>query len=220
MEKSFAKSQSGFMSKTLMTMASGLFLTFLIAYLTENYLINYLSYPILIIGMVAEVALVFYLSSRINKISLASARLWFFVYAALNGFTLSTIFLAYSIALLSSVFLLTAGMFFAASMIGITTKVDLSVMGQFFSMAIIGLFLMMLIGMFVPSLNFGIAVLGILIFSGLTAYDMQKIKRFHSSAYGINSEDVSKFTIIAALELYLDFINLFLFILRLINNKR
>ncbi len=220
MEKSYAKSQSNFIGRTLLTMSAGMFVTFVIAYITSTYLINLISFPLIIAAMIGEVVLVIYLSSRISRMSTASARFWFYVYAALNGFTLSMIFTAYSISVLSTVFLLTSGMFFASAMIGITTKIDLSGLGQFFMMLLIGIIILSLVQFFFQGLNFFIALAGIVVFSGLTAYDMQKIKRFHDQSNQFSQVDASRFVIIAALSLYLDFINLFLFVLRLFNDNK
>ena len=106
-------------------------------------------------------------------------------------------------------------------MIGITTKRDLSVFARFFMMLVIGIILMSIAGMFldITGLNFIISIIGIIAFCGLTAYDMQKIKNFHNKCYNVGAEDVSRYVIISALSLYLDFINLFLFVLRLFREK-
>lgn len=221
MEKSYVKSQSNFIGRTLLTMSGGLLVTFIIAFLTGTYFINVISFPLILAAMVGEVVLVIYLSTRINKMSAASAKLWFYLYAALNGLTLCLIFSAYNITAISTVFLLTSGMFFASAMIGITTKADLSALGQFFMMMIIGIIILSVLQIFfsLTGLNFFISLLGIIVFSGLTAYDMQKIKRFHDQSYHFSHDDTSRFVIISALSLYLDFINLFLFVLRLFRDN-
>jgi uncharacterized protein len=220
MEKSFDKSRANFMGRTLLTMSAGLLVTFIIAFITPYFMqsIN----PVLIFGaLIGEVVLVFYLSARINKMSVSTARMWFYVYAALNGFTLSIIFVAYASTIISTVFLITSAMFFCSAMVGITTKKDLSAVGQFFMMLLIGVIILSLVQMFFNSagLNFVIAILGIVIFCGLTAYDMQRINKFHSQSFYAAPDDVSRFAIIAALGLYLDFINIFLFVLRLYKNR-
>ena len=219
MEKSFAKSQVNFMGRTLLHMGLGLLVTFILAYLTPM-LINQISYAYIIGAAVLEVGLVIYLTRRINKMSTAKATFWFYVYAALNGFTLSVILASYDFGTAGIVFLLTSAMFFSSAMIGMTTKKDLTMFGQFFMMLLIGLLLLTLVQIFIPlqGLNFMIAIIGIIVFCGLTAYDMQKIKHIHAQSYNMASEDTSKFAIIAALTLYLDFINLFLYVLRLFRN--
>lgn len=220
MEKSFEKSQANFMGRTLLTMSAGLLVTFIIAFITP-YFMQSIS-PLFILGaLIGEVALVFYLTARINKMSVSTARMWFYVYAAINGFTLSIIFVAYASSLISTVFLITSAMFFCSAMVGITTKKDLSAMGQFFMMLLIGVIILSVVQMFLNStgLNFIIAIAGIVIFCGLTAYDMQRINKYHAQSYSAAPDDVSRFAIIAALRLYLDFINIFLFVLRLFKNR-
>jgi FtsH-binding integral membrane protein len=219
MEHSFEKSRVNFIGKTLLTMGFGLLITFVMAFLTPI-LFPEISYSILVGAMIAELVLVIYLSRRIQKLSVSSARIFFLVYALLNGFTLSIIFSSYNLSQVSSVFLATSATFFCSAMIGMTTKKDLSRFGQFLIMAVIGLLIMSILQMFLPlqGLNFAISLVGILIFSGLTAYDMQKVKMLHAQTFSINPQDTQKFVIIAALGLYLDFINLFLYFLRLLKD--
>lgn len=217
MENSYVQSQSSFISRTLITMALGLFITFIVAVATP-YVIP-ISFPLLLVLSAVELAVVWYLSSRVEKLSIGKARMWFYVYAILNGVTLSTIFRAYLLSDIAIVFLFASLMFFSSSMVGMTTKKDLSTFGRVLMMAVVGLILFGLFQVIFPSafqgLNTLIALVGILVFCGLTAYDMQKIKYFHSRSYGIDSITVSKYVIIAALGLYLDFINIFLYVLRL-----
>lgn len=219
MEHSFEKSRVNFIGKTLLTMGFGLLITFVMAFLTPV-LFTEISYPILMGAVIAELVLVIYLSRRIQKLSVFSARIFFLVYALLNGFTLSIIFSSYNLSQVSSVFLATSATFFCSAMIGMTTKKDLSRLGQFLLMAVIGLLIMSILQIFLPlqGLNFAVSIVGILVFSGLTAYDMQKVKMLHAQTFNINPEDTQKFVIIAALELYLDFINLFLYFLRLLKD--
>jgi FtsH-binding integral membrane protein len=219
MEKSFVRSQANFMGKTLLNMSAGLLVTFISAYLTRMFVV--LNPVVMILAAVVEIGLVFYLTRRINKLSVGKAAFWFYVYAALNGITLSVIFANYGMGKATTVFILTSAMFFCSSMVGLSTKRDLSAFGQFFMMLLIGLLILSVFYIFVPlsNLNFIIAVLGIITFCGLTAYDMQKIKYIHSQSYNFNAEDVSKYAIIAALGLYLDFINLFLYVLRLFRDR-
>ena len=220
MENSFEKSQSNFISRTLLTMGFGLLVTFIVAVLTPLFMPN-INMSLVLIAVIGEFALVLYLSRRINKMAVNTARMWFYVYAALNGFTLSLIFSTYQLNTVTTAFLITSVMFLCSAMIGITTKKDLSAFAQFFMMLVIGIILMSIAGIFIniTGLNFIIAVIGIIAFCGLTAYDMQKIKKFHNQCYNVGSEDVSRYVIISALSLYLDFINLFLFVLRLFRDR-
>jgi FtsH-binding integral membrane protein len=220
MENSFEKSQTNFISRTLLTMGLGLLVTFIVAVLTPVVMPN-INMSLVLIAVIGEFALVLYLTRRINKMAANTARMWFYVYAALNGYTLSLIFLAYGLDTVTTAFLITSVMFLCSAMIGITTKKDLSAFAQFFMMLVIGIILMSIAGIFINinGLNFIIAVIGIIAFCGLTAYDMQKIKKFHNQCYNVGSEDVSRYVIISALSLYLDFINLFLFVLRLFRDR-
>jgi len=217
MENLFERSQGNFISKTLLTMSMGLLVTFITAIVTAVLMAGAISMPMMIGAMIAEVVVVIYLSARIKKMSVNSARICFYAYAALNGFTMSVIFMNVNIAKVSAVFLITSAMFFCSAMVGMTTKRDLSTFGRFLMMMLFGLILLtftqFIFGL--SGLSFGVTMLGIFIFCGLTAYDMQKIKRFHAECFYLNAEDVSKFVIISALDLYLDFINLFWYILRL-----
>lgn len=220
MENSFEKSQTNFISRTLLTMGVGLLVTFFVAFLTPLVMPN-INSALMVIAIFGELGLVIYLSARINKMAANTARMWFYVYAALNGFTLSLIFSAYGLDTVTTVFLITSVMFLSSAMIGMTTKRDLSVFARFFMMLVIGIILMSIAGIFlnITGLNFIISIIGIIAFCGLTAYDMQKIKKFHNQCYNVGSEDVSRYVIISALSLYLDFINLFLFVLRLFREK-
>lgn len=219
MEGSFEKSKINFIGKTLLTMGLGLLATFVMAFLTPL-LFPEISYSILMVAVIAELILVIYLSRRIQKLSISSARVFFLFYALLNGFTLSVVFYAYNLSQVSTVFLVTSATFFCSAMIGMTTKKDLSALGHFLIMVVVGLLIMSILQIFLPlqGLNFAISIVGILVFSGLTAYDMQKVKMLHAQTFSTNPEDAQKFVIIAALELYLDFINLFLFFLRLLKD--
>ena len=220
MEKSFVRSQSNFIGRTLLIMGMGLLVTFLIAIATPMFF-NTINTGIVFAVMIAEVILVMYISRRIDRMSVGRARMWFYIYAAMNGFTLSIILYSYGTKLATTAFLFASVMFFCSAMIGMTAKRDLSAFGQFFMMLLIGLLIMVVFQMFFPlsGLDFVIAIIGIITFCGLTAYDMQKIKYIHQQSYNLNAEDVSKYAIIAALGLYLDFINLFLYVLRLLRRR-
>ena len=171
----------------------------------------------------AKLIIVFVLASRIDKMQATTATGLFVGYAVLNGVTLSTLFLAYSGASLASTFFITAGMFGAMALYGLVTKRDLTGLGSFLFMGLIGLLLAMVVNFFLHSstLDLAISVIGVFIFVGLTAYDTQKIKTMGEQ--GIMEQGaaaVRKGAIIGALTLYLDFINLFIMLLRLFGGGR
>lgn len=174
---------------------------------------------ILIIG---ELALVFILSARINKMSFMTAGLLFVAYSIVNGLTLSVILLAYTMESVASTFFITAGTFGAMALIGHFTKKDLSSIGQILLMALIGLVIASIVNIFLGSstMNMIISYVGVLIFVGLTAYDAQKIKKMIGD-YGFEINDnTMKIALMGALELYLDFINLFIHLLRILGDRR
>lgn len=169
--------------------------------------------------MIAELGLVWFLSARVMKMSLQTATLMFIVYSILNGVTLSVIFLAFSGALIAQAFFITAGTFGAMALYGYTTKKDLSSIGSILFMALIGLIIASIVNYFLGNsmLDLIISVAGVLIFVGLTAWDTQKIKAMlEEYAYDM-SEGSQKLALLGALTLYLDFINLFIYILRLLS---
>jgi len=173
--------------------------------------------------LIAELGLVIGLSWGINRISPATAVLLFFAYAALNGLTLSVLFVVYTLGSVAYTFFATAALFGVMSVIGYTTKMDLSKMGSFLLMGLIGLIIAMVVNMFWASTALGwiVTFIGILLFLGLTIYDTQRIKRMTAAALRQGNEDVqARMGILGALALYLDFINLFLFILRLTGRRR
>jgi FtsH-binding integral membrane protein len=171
--------------------------------------------------LIAEIALVVYLSARLNKISFATGAVVFGIYSLLNGVTLSSILLAYSAGTVYTAFLSTALTFGVMSLIGYTTKKDLTSIGSFLMMALVGLIIASLVNLFLRNsmMDTIITYLGLFLFIGLTAYDTQKIKQAISmqGQWGI---DVRKIALIGALSLYLDFINLFLNIVRLLGDRR
>ena len=169
--------------------------------------------------IIAELGLVLYLSFRIQKMSPASAASAFMVYSLLNGLTISAVLFVYSGSAVFQAFAITAGTFGAMSLYGLTTKKDLTSWGSFFFMGLIGIILASIVNYFfkLPGLTFAINIIGVLVFVGLTAYDTQKLKAYAMMAEG---ERVTNFAVIGALALYLDFINLFLFILRLTGGRR
>ncbi len=179
--------------------------------------------PIIYYGLIfAELGLVYYLSSRIFRMSFATAGLLFAVYSIINGVTLSLIFLIFNFGSIVSTFFITAGTFGAMAVVGSFLKKDLSIIGRFALMALIGLIIAGVVNMFMRSEGFSfiIAIIGVLVFTALTAYDAQKMKNLIAeNGYEIN-ENTQKLALIGALELYLDFVNLFLYLLRLLGSRR
>lgn len=171
--------------------------------------------------IIAEFALVFAISGAINRLSLSTATLLFILYSVVNGATLSTIFFAFSVATIGKVFFITAGTFGAMALVGYTTKTDLTSMGKLLFMALLGIIIASVVNMFVGSsgLDLILSYVGVLVFVGLTAYDTQKIKQMCQAAPDAG-ESTQKLALIGALSLYLDFINLFLYLLRIFGNNR
>jgi len=214
-----------FLAKVFNWMAIGLGLTGLIAYLTaqSGLAIAIVGSPIFFILILAELGMVFFLSARIDKIQPGTATGLFVGYSVLNGLTLSAIFLAYTKASIGGTFLITAGMFGAMAVYGLVTKRDLSGMGSFMFMGLIGIIIASIVNIFLQSsaLYWSISVIGVLVFVGLTAYDVQKIKRMGEQGIMEQGEAaIRKGSIIGALALYLDFINLFLMLLRFFGGAR
>jgi FtsH-binding integral membrane protein len=170
--------------------------------------------------ILAPLALVFFLSFRIQRMSVGAAQLTFWIYAALLGVSLSSIFLVYTMASITQVFFITAATFGAMSLWGYTTQRDLTSMGSFLTMGLIGILIAMLVNWFLasPALGFAISVIGVLVFTGLTAYDTQKIKETYY--VGDDGTVTGRKAIMGALSLYLDFVNLFLMLLRLFGDRR
>lgn len=174
----------------------------------------------LIVLALATLGLVFFISFRIHTLQYTTALSLFFVYAGLLGVMLSSIFLVYTGTSITRVFFISAASFGALSLYGYTTQRDLSAFGSFLVMGLFGLIIAMLVNIFLASsaLNFAISVIGVLVFAGLTAWDTQKIKEMYSA-----SDDGSvagRKAVMGALSLYLDFINLFLMLLRLVGDRR
>ena len=172
--------------------------------------------------VIAELALVFILSARIMKMSFSTAGIMFALYSVLNGVTMSFIFIAYTSTSIATAFFVTAGMFAAMSFIGFVTKKDLSSFGSFFTMVLIGLIIASLVNIFLNSsvMYWIITYVGVLLFVGLTAYDTQKIKQMLIEYGDEVNDSTQKLALIGSLSLYLDFINLFLYILRLFGNNK
>jgi FtsH-binding integral membrane protein len=168
----------------------------------------------------APLALVFFISARINSLSLSAAQISFWIFAALMGASISSIFLLYAQASIAQVFFITAASFGALSLWGYTTSRDLSGWGSFLFMGLIGIILASLVNLFIGStaLQFAVSVIGVLVFAGLTAYDTQQIKEM----YSVNDDGSAsgRKAVMGALRLYLDFINLFMLLLQLFGDRR
>ena len=175
--------------------------------------------PLQYVVMFAPLGMVFWLSATINKISASQARNRFYAYAAMMGVALSAILLAYTGESVARAFFITAGAFAGLSIYGYSTKRSLSAMGSFMIVGVWGLILAMIVNIFLGSaqLELMISVVGVLLFAGLTAYDTQKIKSMYSA--GDDKLTASRKSIFGALTLYLDFINMFLFLVRLLGNR-
>ena len=178
------------------------------------------SSPLVWIIMLAPLGVVLYMSFGIRKMSAAKAQGTFWIFAALMGASLSSIFLVYTGASITRVFFITAGTFGAMSIYGYTTKRDLTKLGSFLMMGLIGIIIASIVNIFMKStmMYFVISILGVLIFVGLTAYDTQKIKNMY--LVSDSGEIMGKKAVMGALTLYLDFINLFIMLLRLFGQRR
>ena len=178
---------------------------------------------VFIVLIIAQLGLVFSISGMINKMSASTATSLFVLYSALNGVTLSFIFLAYTSTSIASTFFICAGTFVACSIYGWTTKKDLTSMGGFMMMGLIGIIIASLVNMFFKSsaMSMIISYIGVIVFVGLTAYDTQKLKNMAmTQPDGADGSVVRKGAILGALSLYLDFINLFLMLLRIFGQGR
>src|SRR5438876_10382299 len=198
-------------------MCAGLGITAVVAYsianspgLVQAVVMNHLLFLGLFVG---QIALVFYLSARVDRLAPGTATLLFVAYAALTGVTLSVLVLAYTGASIATTFVVTAGMFGALALYGSTTTRSLAGAGQFFFMGLIGLVLASIVGIFwhSPALQFLISVVGVIVFTGLTAWDAQRLKQM---ALALPEGQAGSYAVVGALSLYLDFVNLFLMLLR------
>ena len=213
-----------FIGKVYRWMGIGLFLTAITAYFvaSSESMVNMLaSNSILFFGLlIAEFGLVIYLSARIQKMSAETATAAFIIYSVLNGITLSLLLLVYTGASVASTFFTTALTFSAMSAYGYFTKRDLTTMGSYLQMGLIGLIIASVINIFWANgtMYWIISYVGVLLFVGLTAYDTQKIKKMETMVEGV--QVTQKMAIMGALTLYLDFINLFLMLLRILGDRK
>lgn len=213
-----------YMSKVYQWMTVGLILTAVTAWaVSHTSLINIITNSFIpIILAVAEIGLVIAISSAIHRMSASTATALFVVYSILTGATFSVIFLVYSIGSITNAFVATAGTFLAMSIYGSVTKRDLSGLGSFLFMGLIGLIIASIVNIFLASsmMDFVISAIGVLIFTLYTAYDTQALRQFGAAAPEGDTAALQKGAILGALKLYLDFINLFLYLLRFLGTSR
>ncbi len=176
--------------------------------------------PLKWVVMLAPLGMVFFLSARLHRMSQSTAQITFWIYAAMMGISLATIFIAFTGASVARVFFITAGTFAGMSLWAYTTKKDLSGWGSFLFMGLIGIIIASIVNIFISSsaLQFAVSVIGVLVFVGLTAYDTQNIKNEY--AEHLDEETAGKLAISGALRLYLDFINLFIMLMHLFGDRR
>jgi hypothetical protein len=201
-------------------MAGGLAITGVVAYLFQGVYAQLAHSPIIYVIIFAPLLVVFLFAARIQSMSLGAAQATFWGFAALMGLSLSSVFLAYTGASIAEVFFITAATFLAMSLYGYTTKADLAKFGSFLMMGVFGIIIAMVVNIFMqsPAVQFAISVLGVVIFTGLTAWDTQRIKEVYLE--GDSDAIAGKKAIQGALALYLDFLNIFLFMLQLMGNRR
>jgi FtsH-binding integral membrane protein len=214
---------TAFLSKVYGWMFAGLLVTagiaFAIASSPELGLSLVRNRPIFWVLVIAQLGLVFYLSARVEKVAPMTAAGLFILYSALVGVTSSVVFLAFTMASIASTFIVTAGMFGSMAVFGSITKRSLAGVGQFMFMGLIGLILASIVGIFWQNdmLQFVIGVVGVIVFTGLTAWDAQRLKHM---AVALPDGQVGSYAVVGALSLYLDFINLFFFLLRFMGGRR
>ncbi len=230
--KSYASSVSGvsydaglrsYMVSVYNYMMTALGISGVVAFLTSNSpaMMNALfGSPLAFVVMLAPLGFVFFFSYKLNSISAQKAKTYLWVFSVLMGLSLATIFVAYTGTSIARVFFISAATFGSMSLYGYTTKKDLTAWGSFLFMGLIGVIIASVVNIFLKSsaLEFAISAIGVLVFVGLTAYDTQKIKQnyYHSA----DKETIAKMAVSGALNLYLDFINLFLMMLRLFGERR
>jgi len=205
-------------------MASGLAVTGIVAYLAADLGIyqRIAHTPLMWLVMLAPLAMVFIFSAGIQRMSFATAQIIYWAYAALMGLSLGVIFLAYTHTSIAMTFFITASMFVGMSLYGYTTKADLTKMGSFMMMGLFGIIIASIANIFLASsaMNFAISIIGVVVFTGLTAWDTQRIAQQYYAPMVGSGDMVGKGALMGALQLYLDFLNLFLMLLRLFGNSR
>ena len=216
---------SALFKSVYMQMAAALSITGLVAYFLSQsqdfwiFLANNTS--LIWVVLIAQILLVIWLSARFTRMSMTTATLLFILYSAMMGVTMSTIFMVYTMSSIASVFFITAGMFLVMSLLGYFTRMDLTRLGSLLFMALIGVIIASLVNIFLKSemLYWVVSYVAVVVFVGLTAYDTQKIKQMLVE-YGEVDEMGYKLALFGALTLYLDFINLFLYLLRIFGDRR
>ncbi|HDL7242474.1 TPA: Bax inhibitor-1/YccA family protein [Yersinia enterocolitica] len=215
-----------YMAQVYGWMTCGLLLTAVVAWYAANTpaVMNFIfSSQITFFGLIiVQLGLVFVISGMVNRLSGSMATSLFMLYSALTGLTLSSILIMYTGASIASTFIICAGMFGAMSVYGYTTKRDLSGMGSMLFMGLIGIVLASIVNIWLknPALMWAVTYIGVLVFVGLTAYDTQKLKNMGAQLDSNDRDNFRKYSIVGALTLYLDFINLFLMLLRIFGNRR
>ena len=216
---------SALFKSVYMQMAAALSITGLVAYFLSQsqdfwlFLANNTS--LIWVVLIAQIVLVIWLSARFTRMSMTAATLLFILYSAMMGVTMSSIFMVYTMSSIASVFFITAGMFLVMSLLGYFTRMDLTRLGSVLFMALIGVIIASLVNIFLKSemLYWVVSYVAVVVFVGLTAYDTQKIKQMLAE-YGEVDEMGYKLALFGALTLYLDFINLFLYLLRIFGDRR
>ena len=216
---------SALFKSVYMQMAAALSITGLVAYFLSQsqdfwlFLANNTS--LIWVVLIAQIVLVIWLSARFTRMSMTTATLLFILYSAMMGVTMSTIFMVYTMSSIASVFFITAGMFLVMSLLGYFTRMDLTRLGSVLFMALIGVIIASIVNIFLKSemLYWVVSYVAVVVFVGLTAYDTQKIKQMLAE-YGEVDELGYKLALFGALTLYLDFINLFLYLLRIFGDRR
>jgi FtsH-binding integral membrane protein len=205
-------------------MASGLVLTGIVAYLAADsgLSLQIMHSPVRWLVMLAPLAIVFIFSAGIQRMSFGTAQLLYWAYAALMGLSLGVIFLVYTHSSIAMTFFITASLFLTMSLYGYTTKADLTKMGSFMVMGLFGIIIASVVNMFFASsaMSFAISIIGVIVFTGLTAWDTQRIAQQYYAPMVGSGDMVGKGALMGALQLYLDFLNLFLMLLRLFGNSR
>lgn len=220
----YDSSLRAYMVKVYNFMAIALGISGAVAFLTANSpaLMNAIfGTPLAFVVMLAPLGFVLFFSYKLNSISAQKAKTYLWIYSGLMGLSLSTILVVYTGTSVARVFFITASTFGAMSLYGYTTKKDLTGMGSFLMMGLIGLIIASIVNIFLKStaLEFALSAIGVLIFIGLTAYDTQRIKQSYYHASG-DSEATNKMAVIGALSLYMDFINLFIMMLRFFGDRK
>jgi hypothetical protein len=206
-------------------MGLGLAITGLVAFITAStpaLAVPIFTTPLKWVVMLAPLGFVFFLSARIHSMSASAAQLTFWLFAGVMGLSMASIFLVFTGESIARVFFVTAATFGAVSLWGYTTKRDLTGMGSFLFMGLIGIIIASLVNIFIASsaLQFAVSVIGVLVFTGLTAWDTQRLKNEYLGTLHMGGELATKGAIMGALSLYLNFINLFMMLLQLFGNQR